>query len=159
MVVVLVDFGCEFCGLVAVVVVGFRCGSHWLAVDFGCESCGLVVVVVAVIGFWCGSCGLVVVVVVVIDFGCGGGLWLWWWLIFGCGFWLWKWILVVWLVDVFMGYYRFVWLWSLKERETKNKEKEMKNKKRIFKWIAKKYRTIDVGSVIKWGVKIDKVVF
>ena len=45
------------------------------------------------------------------------------------------------------------------ERETKDKEKEMKNKKRIFKWIAKRYRTIDVGSVIKWGVKINKASF
>ena len=49
----------SFLGLVAMVVV----------IDFGSGFCGLVVVVVVVVG--CEFCGLVARVAMVIDFGCG----------------------------------------------------------------------------------------
>ena len=68
------------------------------------------------------------------------------------------------------------WVWLLgwdneteKERETMRPEREdekNKNKKGIknykeiiFKWSCKKNRSFDVWYIVKWGIKIEKVVF
>ena len=57
--VVVIDFGSGFCGLVVVVVV------------VGCEFCGLVARVVMVIDFGCGFCRFGGCSGGVVDFGCG----------------------------------------------------------------------------------------
>ena len=42
------------------------------------------------------------------------------------------------------------------KREEEMRLKLKNNKEIIFEWSGKKYKTFDVGYIIKWGVKIDK---
>ena len=49
--------------------------------------------------------------------------------------------------------------WEEKETEKMIEKEERVRIKKKIKWNAQKNRTIDVGCVIKWCVKIDKVSF